>query len=77
MPVAQIIAILTDLIARGLATWPMVQSWIADRSYLEALQAEHGPDYVPVDADFAGYTARLDAAEAAIHANADRARQGR
>lgn len=76
MTLAEIIAGLTQLISIGLDKTPMVLGWIADKSYLEQLQAAHGPDYVPVADDFAGYDARLAIADAAIDANANRAASG-
>lgn len=76
MTVAEAIAALTQLITGALTWTPMVQRWIADRSYLEQLQAEKGADFIPTAEDFAPYDARLTAADAAIDANAARAASG-
>ncbi len=75
MTVAEMIAALTQLLTVGLTETPLVMSWVADRSFLEQLQAAKGPDYIPVAEDFASYDARLAIANAQIDANANRARQ--
>jgi hypothetical protein len=76
MTIAEAIAALTQLISGALSWTPMVEGWIADRSYLEQLQAQKGADFVPTAEDFAPYDARLAAADAAIDANAARAQSG-
>lgn len=76
MTIAEIIALLEQLIAAGITYTPMVANWIADRNFLSQLQAAHGVDYVPTAADFAPYDARSTAAELQIDANAAAAARG-
>lgn len=74
MPIAQMIALLEQLIAAGITYTPMIANWIADRDFLAQLQATNGVDYVPTAADFAPYDVRSAAAELQIDANAAAAR---
>lgn len=75
MPIAQIIAALTQLLAEVPSLVPMFQRWKDDLSVLKQIQEEKGVDYVPVAEDFAVYDERSRIAENQIDANADRARQ--